>query len=93
MPRQHNLDAHLSRALHHRLKIVDLEPEQHPVSKWFVIRIADPPVMVLDFEAVQLKDKLPVRDQLFVTGASMIAPAAEQALIPSAAGFYIGNGD
>jgi len=48
---------------------------------------------VLDFEAVQLKHKLPVRDQLFVTGASMIAPAAQQALIPSAACFHIGNGD
>src|SRR5690242_18730500 len=49
--------------------------------------------MVLHFEAVQLKHQLSVRDQLFVTGASMIAPAAKQALIPSAACFDIRNGD
>jgi hypothetical protein len=93
MTRQHRLDAHFSGALHNRFKIVDLEPQQHPVSIWLVVTIANPPVMMFHLEAVQLKDKLPVRDQLFICGAPMIAPAAEQTLVPSAARFHIGHGD
>ena len=38
MPGQDNLDAHFSRALDRRFKIVDLEPQQHPVSLWFGVR-------------------------------------------------------
>ena len=93
MPGHDDLDAHFSGALHHRLKIVDLEPEQHPVSIWLVITVADRAVMVFYFEAVQLKNKLAIRDQLFVRGAPMIASAAQQTLIPSAACFHIGHGD
>jgi hypothetical protein len=49
--------------------------------------------MVFYFEAVQLKDKLAICDQLFICGAPVIAPAAGQTLIPSAACFHIGKGD
>jgi hypothetical protein len=55
-----NLDAHFGGALHGRLKIVDLEPQQHAVSIWFVIAIGNRAVMVFYFEAVQLKDKLTI---------------------------------
>jgi hypothetical protein len=42
---------------------------------------------------MQLQHKLPVHHQLLVAGASMIASAAEQTLIPSAACFHIRDGD
>jgi hypothetical protein len=50
-------------------------------------------MMVFYFKAVQLKDKLAIRDQLLKRGAPMTAPAAQQTLIPSAACFHIGNAD
>jgi hypothetical protein len=56
----HDLDAHVRGALHNCVKVVDLEPQQHPVSIWFVITIADCAVMVFYFEAVQLKHKLAI---------------------------------
>ena len=93
MPGHDNLDTHFSGALHDCVKIVDLEPEQHPISVRPVIAIADRTVMVFHLETVQLKDKLPIRDQLFIRGAPMIAPAAQQSLVPSAACFHIGHGD
>lgn len=93
VPGHNNLDTHFSGALHDCVKIVDLEPEQHPISVWPVIAIADRTVMVFHFEAVQLKDKLPIRDQLLIRGAPMIAQAAQQTLVPSAACFHIGYGD
>jgi hypothetical protein len=91
MTRHHRLDAHFSGALHDCFKIVDLEPEEHPVSIWLIVTIADRTVMMFHLETVQLKDKLPIRDQLFICGAPMIAPAAEQTLVPSAARFHIGH--
>ncbi len=60
MPRHDNFDIHFSAAPHDRLKIVDLEPEQHPVSIGPVLTIADRAVIVFALEAVQLKDELPV---------------------------------
>jgi len=93
MPRHDNLDSHFSGALHDCVKVVDLEPEQYPVSVWLVIAIADRAVMVFHLEAVQLKDKLPIGNQLFIRGAFMIAQAAQQTLVPSAACFHIGYGD
>ncbi len=90
---QHNFHAHLSGALHHRVKVVHFEPEQDAVSVRLVSGIANPPMMVFHFKAVQLKDQLAIRDQLLVLGASMKTPAAQQALVPSAAGFHIGYCD
>ena len=72
---------------------VYLEPQQYTVSVWLVVTIADRTVIVFHFEAVQLKDKLVLRDQLLIFGAPMIAPAAQQTLIPSATCFHIGYGD
>jgi hypothetical protein len=90
---QHNFHAHLSGALQDRVKVVHFEPEQDAVSIGLVIAVADRPMVVFNLEAVQLKNQSAVRNQLLVLGASMGAPAAQQALIPSAAGFYIGYCD
>jgi hypothetical protein len=91
--RQDNIDTHVSGALHDTIEVVNLEPEQYSVAIRLVIPIPDPTVMVLHLEAVQLKNKLALYDQLLVGRAPMIAPAAEQALIPAAARFHIGDGD
>ena len=72
-----DLNGHFSGALHYGIEIVDLEPQQHPVSVWLVITIADRAMMVLHFEAVQLKDKLAIGDQLLICTATMIAPTAQ----------------
>ena len=93
MPRHDNLDIHFHRPLESRFKIVDLEPEQHAVTIWLIVTTANRAVMMFYLEAVQLKDKLPFRNQLFVCGAPMIAPAAQQTLVPSAARFHIGHRD
>jgi hypothetical protein len=87
------LHAHFRGALHDRVKVVYLEPQQDAVSVGLNITIANRSVMVAYSEAVQLKDKLAVRDQPLIFGAPMIAPAAQQPLVPSAARFHIGYGD
>lgn len=91
MPGNDNLDIHLGGALRDRFEIVNLEPQQHAVSIRSVIAIANPPVMVFYSEAMQLKNKLAIRYQLFICRAPMIAPAPKQSLIPPAACFHIGN--
>jgi len=93
MPGQDDLHAHFSGALYDGVKIVHLKPQQHAVSVGLVVTIANQAVMVFNFEAVQLKDKLAIPDQLLIFGASMIAPAAQETLIPAAACFHVGYGD
>jgi len=93
MPGHDDLDAHFSGALHDRVKVVHLEPQQYTVSIWLIITIADPTVMVFYFEAVQLKDKLAIENQLLIFGATVATLTAEQTLIPSATCFHIGYGD
>ena len=93
MPGHDDLHAHFSGALHDRVKVVHLEPQQYTVSVWLIITIADRTVMVFYLEAVQLKDKLAIEDQLLIFGAPVTAPAAQQTLIPSATCFHIGYGD
>jgi hypothetical protein len=88
-----DLHAHFGGALHNRVQVIHFEPQQYTVSVWLVITIANRTVIVLYFEAVQLKDKLAIRDQLLIFGAPMIAAAAQQTLIPSATCFHIGYGD
>lgn len=58
MARYDNLNAHVGSALHDGFEIVHLEPQQHPVAVRFVVAVADSPVMMFYFEAVQLKNKL-----------------------------------
>lgn len=52
MPRHYNLDAHFNGALHDCFKIIDLEPEQYPVSVRLVITIANRAVIMFNREAV-----------------------------------------
>jgi hypothetical protein len=49
--------------------------------------------MVIHLKAVQLKDESSIRNQLFVFGPSVIAPAAKQTLVPQAAFRHVGNSD
>ena len=90
---QHNLHAHLGGALQDRVKVVHFKPEQDAVSIGLVIAVANPPMVVFHFEAVQLKDQLAIGNQLLVMGTSMKTPAAQQSLVPSAAGFHVGYCD
>ena len=69
MPRHDDFHAHFSGTLHDRVKVVYLKPQQYTVSVWLVITIADRTVIVFYFEAVQLKDKLAIRNQPLVFGA------------------------
>jgi hypothetical protein len=52
MPRQNYLDAHLGRALHDRIKIVDFKPQQNAVPIWSIVSIADRTVMMFYIKAV-----------------------------------------
>jgi hypothetical protein len=89
MARPHHLDAHFARALHHRVKVIHLEPQQHPITVRFVGTIPDGAVMMFDFKAVQLQDEPAILHQLLILLAAVPTVAAQQALIPQAAGLYI----
>ena len=93
MPRQQDVNAHFGGTVDDGIEIVHLEPQQHSVSVWPIVRIRYWPVMMLHFEAVELKNKLAVGNQLFVLIAAMIAAAAEETLIPRTAGFDVANSD
>jgi hypothetical protein len=67
------------------VKVIELEPQCEAVAVWARRGIADPPVMVLHVEAVQLHHQLAVVDQPLILVASMAALAAEQRPIPAAA--------
>jgi hypothetical protein len=91
MAGQNNLDAHFGSPLHDRVEVFHLEPEQHTIAVGLVGGIADRTVMMLDFKAVQLQDERAILHQLLVLLATVGPAAAQQALIPAAAGFYIRN--
>jgi hypothetical protein len=93
MPRKYDVNRHFGGALHDRIKVFYLEPEQDAISIGLVVGIADGPMMVFDLETVQLKNQLAVRSQLFVVRTAMTASATEQTLIPPAAGFDISDCD
>ena len=93
MPRQDNGDAHLSGTLRDSIEIINLKPQQNTIPVWSVVLIGNRPVMMLSVETVQLQHKLAMRDQLFISAATMVALTAEQTLIPSAACFHIGDGN
>lgn len=48
----YHLDAHFDGAPKECFKIIDLEPEQHPVSVWLILTIADGTVIMFNLEAV-----------------------------------------
>src|SRR5205823_2022156 len=58
-----------------------------------VLRVADRPVMMFDFKAVQLEDQHATGDQALIYRPAVGALTAEQTLIPSTARFDVGHGD
>ena len=93
MARQHRLDTHFGGAQHYRIEILHLEPEQNAIAVGSVGAIADGAMMMLDIKTVQLQDELTILHQLLILPAAVSSAAAQQALIPLAAGFDIRNTD
>jgi uncharacterized protein YjbJ (UPF0337 family) len=85
----HDLDLHFDSALHHRVEVIHFEPEQHTIAVGSVGTIANAAVVVFDFKAVQLQNEPSILYQLLILPAPVSPSAAEQALIPPAAGFDI----
>jgi hypothetical protein len=86
MAGQHDLDAHFGSALHDRVEVVHLEPEQHTIAVGSVGAIADGAVMMFDVKAVQLQDEPAISHELFIVPAAVSSAAPQQALVPPAAG-------
>ena len=93
MTGQHDLCAHFGSALHCRVEVIHLEPEQHTISVGSVGAIAEGAVMMLDLKAVQLQDELAILHHLLILPAAVSSAAVQQALIPPAAGFNIRDAD
>ena len=93
MPRHNNLNLHLCRTLHDSVEVVHFEPKKYAIAIRPVGAIGNRPVMMLNFEAMQLQDQRSILHQLFILLAAVRATATEQALIPAAAGFDIGDTD
>ena len=93
MAGQHNLDAHFGSALHYCVEVIHLEPEQHTITVGSAGAIADGAVMMFDFKAVQLQDQPAILHELLIVPAAVSPAAAQQALIPPAAGCNIRNTD
>ena len=93
MTGQHDLDVHFGSALHYRVEVIHLEPEQHAIAVGSVGGIGDRAVMMFDFKAVQLQNELAILHHLLILPAAVRAATAQQALIPPAAGFDIRDTD
>ncbi len=93
MAGQHDLDAHFGDPLHCGVEVVHLEPEQHTVAVGSVGAIADGAMMVLGFKTVQLQNEAAIPHELLIVPAAVSPAAAQQALIPLAAGFDICDTD
>src|SRR4051812_35483725 len=89
VPRQEDFGSHRPGPRDRRVDVLDLEPQQYAVARRPVVGVADPSVMVLDFPPVQLQHQFPRDDQALVIRPAVIASAAEQLLIPTAARFYV----
>ena len=89
MAGQQEFDAHFGGALHKRVEVIHLKPEQHTIALGSVGWIADGAVMMFDVEAVQLQDERAILHQLLIVLAAMSSAASQQALIPAAAGFDV----
>ena len=93
MRRPHHLGAERGGSPDCVVEVVELEPQREAVAVWARRRIADPPVVVLDVEPVQLHHKLAVVNEAFVLVPPVPALAAEQRLIPAAAAFDVADAD
>jgi hypothetical protein len=93
MARLHHVHVHVGRASDSGIDIIDLEPEKDTVAIWSGLRITNPPVVVLDVPPVQLEDQCTVGNEPLVFAAAVVAPAAQEALVPSAARLDIAHAD
>jgi len=93
MARQYDLDAHILYPGHGRIEVSDLEPQQDPIAIRLVIGVADLAMFMLDVESVQLEDERTVGHQPLLCAAAMRAFAAEEPLIPPAAGLDVADGN
>ena len=76
MAGQDELDSHFRGALHDRVEVIHLEPEQDTVAVGSIGWIADGAVMMLDVKAVQLQDELAIPHELLIVAAAVSAAAA-----------------
>ena len=53
-----DVNGHRSSSLQHIFEIFHLKPEQHAISIWQVVRVANGAMVVVYFEAVQLQNQL-----------------------------------
>ena len=90
---QHNHWFHFPDPRHRGIEVVDLEPEEHAVAVRLIVAVTDWPVMMFNLEMVELENQGAVRNEPFVVRAAVRALTTEQALIPPAAGFDVGDGD
>ena len=85
MPGKNHFDLHFLGAGHCRIEVVNLKPQEHPVSVGLEIRIADRTVMVPHVPSVQLKDQSIVQNKTLILGAAMCTSTTKQTLIPATA--------
>jgi hypothetical protein len=84
---------HLGRSGDGGVEVVGLEPQQDAVSERSALRVADRAVVVLDPPVVELEDQLIASDEALVIRTAVGAPAAQEPLVPPAAGLDVGHGD
>src|SRR5216683_7090971 len=76
-----------------RVEVADLEPEQDPVAVGPEVGVSQVR-MIVGVPGVQLEDERPGRvHELLVLVAAVAARAAEELLVPAAAGRYVANRD
>ena len=76
MTGQDYFDVHSGNALHYRVEVIHLEPEQHTITVGSVGAIADGAVMMFDFKAVQLQNELAILHHLLILPAAVRAATA-----------------
>ena len=74
-----------------RIEVVEFKPQQHAVSVWSDVGIADAAMMMLYIPSVQLENQPAVRNEPLILGPAMGALAAKEPLIPATARLDIGH--
>src|SRR6185312_176631 len=93
VPRHNHLDGHLVGALHNSVEVIDLEPEQETVAVGLIVAIGDGTVVVFGLEAVKLQHEAILEAEALVARAAVVAAETKKALVPTAAGLDVSDGD
>ena len=75
------------------VEVVDLEPKKDAVAVGFPVAIPDGDVVVMDIEGMKLEDQLAIGGKAFVFIPAVGTLAAEELLVPEAAGLDAGDSD